>query len=264
MTKTTLRRLLTLSISALALTSACAEVPAGIAAELLKQLRQDAPEVRDCKPKRGLPFTAQEIFLSTEGSPQYLLTSTSDCMCGQVNCSEWVYRRGPQKWELLLETQGYLFTVRPTVHNGYRDVETQSRDNAVRVDTLRYQFDGHVYKIASAPKSEAQAAAADRTQRVRFAPGMSSIQLQGSVTPHDTQSWNVGARKAQTLRLSLVDHDNAGIGFTVLGPRGFNGRALTTSRKRWEGTLPATGTYMILVDAPREGRANYTLGVEVR
>ena len=259
-----LRYLLAFWVIALTFACACAAVPTGTAEELLKQLRQDVPDVRECEPKRGLPFTVQEVHLGAEGGPQYLLTSTGDCMCGQVNCSEWVYRRGPQKWELILETQGYSFTTRATVHHGYRDVETRSRDSAARVDTLGYVFDGHVYRAAAAPPPVVQAAGTGRTRRVQFLPGTSSIQLQGRVSPHDTQSWTIGARKAQTLRIRLVDPENSGIGFTVLGPPGLNERPLTASTRRWEGTLPETGTYTVLVNAPPRGLSAYTLSIDVR
>ena len=264
MTGPALRHWLAFPIGAFAFTWACAAVPPGVPAELLKQLRQDVPDVRDCEPQHDLPFRVDEVFLGAEGRPQYLLTSTSSCMCGQVNCSEWVYRRGPQKWELLLETQGFLFTVRPTAHNGYRDVETRSRDNAARVDTLRYVFDGQVYRAADAPRPSVRAVGAGTTRRVQFVPGTSSIQLQGRVSSHDPQNWTLGARKAQTLRVSLVDPGNPGIGFTVLGPASLNGRPLTASTTRWEGALPETGTYTIVVESSPDGPAAYTLGIEVR
>lgn len=264
MAQPTLRHLLAFSIIASAFTCARAALPAGTADELLKQLRKDVPDVLDCEPEHGLPFTVQEIQLAAEGSPQYLLTSTHDCMCGQVNCSEWVYRRGPQKWELILETQGYLFKPRAAAHHGYRDVETRSRDNAVRVDTLVYVFDGHVYRPAGARKSDAQAGAIGRTHSVRFAAGTSSIQLQGSASLDDTERWRLGARKAQTLRLVLVDHENAGIGFTLLGPPGFIAQTRTASGSGWEITLPVSGTYTVLVDSQRKGSATYTLSIYVR
>lgn len=247
-----------------AFTCACAAIPTGAAEELLKQLRQDVPDIRDCEPEHGLPFNARQIDLSAEGSPQYLLTATGNCMCGQVNCSQWVYRRGPQKWELLLETQGYSFTTGAAAHHGYRDVETRSRDNAARVDILRYIFDGRVYQAAPARQSEGRSGGSGRTRKVQFSVGTSSIQLQGRVSPHDTESWTLRARRAQTMRLSLIDRDNSGITFTVLRPPGSDGRALMASTTRWEGTLPKTGTYTVLVDAPREGLAIYTLSIELR
>lgn len=259
-----LRPLLAFCLITSTVTVACAPMPTGTAEELLKQLRQDVPDVRDCEPTHGLPFTARDIDLGPENGPQYLLTSTPDCMCGQVNCSEWLYRRGPQKWELILETQGYSFTTHPTLHHGYRDVETRSRDNAARIDTLRYIFDGHVYREAAAAPPVVQSAYAGRTQRVQFLPGTSSIRLQGTVSSHAPQRWTIGARKAQTLQIFLGDPENSGIGFTVLGPTGPNGRPLTASTKRWEGALPETGTYTVLVQATPHGLAAYTLSIAVR
>ncbi len=162
----TLRRLSVFVIVAFALTCARAAipsaVPSAIANELLQQLKKDVPDVLDCESQHGLPFDAQEIHLAVDGSPQYLLTSKSDCMCGQVNCSEWVYRRGPRQWELILETQGYRFNVRATVHHGYRDVETLSRDNAARVDILTYIFDGRMYRAAPTRQLDVSSGAAGR------------------------------------------------------------------------------------------------------
>jgi len=264
MTPLTLRHLFVFSIIACAFTCARATISTSIAAELLKQLRKDVPDVRDCEPEHGPPFTAEEIHLAVDGSLQYLLTSTGACMCGQVNCSEWVYRRGPKKWELILETQGYLFTTRAAIHHGYRDVETRSRDNAARVDILAYSFDGQVYRAAPARQGAVQSDATRRTHRVQFAPGTSSIQLQGSVSPDDAESWNISARKAQALRLSLADHENSGIRFKVFGPSGFSGQPLRISASRWEVTLIESGTYRIVVDSPHKRLAKYTLSVEIR
>ena len=258
-----LRPLLALWVVMLTVTGACAAIPAATAEELLKQLRQDVPDVRDCQPTRGLTFTAREIDLGPEAGPQYLLTSTPDCMCGQVNCSQWIYRRGPQKWELILDTQGYSFATRPTVHHRYRDVETRSRDNASRIDTLRYIFDGRVYRAAGTRPIVPDASAAT-TRRVQFLPGTSSIELQGTVSSRDPQRWTIGARKAQTLQVSLVGFDNSEVAFTVLGATGSNERALAATTKRWEGALPETGTYTILVEAPPHGLSTYRLSIAIR
>ena len=54
---------------------------------------------------------------------------------------------------------------------------------------------------------------------MQSAVGTTSNQLQGRVSPDDTERWTLRAKKAQTMRLSLVDHDNAGIAFTVHRPR---------------------------------------------
>ena len=264
MTMPILKPLLAFWVVTLTFTGACAAMPTGTAEKLLKQLTQNVPVVRDCEPTHGLPFTAREIDLGPESGPQYLLTSTPDCMCGQVNCSEWLYRRGPQRWELILETQGYSFTTRPKVHHRYRDVETRSRHNVARIDTLRYIFDGHVYRAAAAAPPVVQAAGAGRTHRVQFLPGTSSIQVQGTVSSHDPQRWTIGARKAQTLQISLGDPENSGIAFTVLGPTGLNGQPLTAFTKRWDGALPETGTYTVLLEAPPHGLAAYTLSIAVR
>jgi len=247
-----------------AMNCACAAMPKSVDGELLKQLRQDVPDIRDCAPEQARPFIARKIDLSADDSQQYLLTATGNCMCGQVNCSQWVYRRGAQKWELLLETQGYSFTTGAAAHHGYRDVETRSRDNAVRVDILRYSFDGRVYQAAPARQSLGRAGGSGRSREVLFSVGTIAIRLQGRVSPDEAESWTLRAKKTQTMRLSLVDHDNAGITFTVRRPPGSDGKALAASAGRWEGTLPATGTYTVVVDAPRKGRGTYTLSMEVR
>ena len=107
-----------------------------------------------------------------------------------------------------------------------------------------------------------------RTERVQFARGTSSATLRGNVHGYDSVDYVVGARRGQTLTVSMRT-TNASAYFNVLPSGGDTALDGAANVVNWRGALPANGDYVVRVylmrnAARRDEHANYTLTVGVR
>lgn len=118
----------------------------------------------------------------------------------------------------------------------------------------------------------ALAGAADKvtTTPVQFAKGTSSATLRGTVAGYDTVRYTVGARAGQTMTVTLAGSANASFNVYAPGVVPGQGEALgsTDEKRRWTGTLPASGTYVVQVyqmraQARRGEKAPHTLTVAI-
>lgn len=116
------------------------------------------------------------------------------------------------------------------------------------------------------------AGAADKvtTTPVQFAKGTSSATLRGTVAGYDTVRYTVGARAGQTMTVTLAGSANANFNVYAPGVVAGQGEALggTDETRRWTGTLPASGTYVVQVyqmraQARRGEKAPHTLTVAI-
>lgn len=240
-------------------------VPKTVMQALAKQLRVDSPAMRDCEVKSEFNFYARAVDLNGDKQPEYLLTSVGGCECGQVNCSQWVYRANDRSFELLLAGEGYTLDTGSKSHGGYRDLSTTSRDNAVIVDHVSYEYDGHVYKRASSTIENLDTHETKPTERrIQFARGASSATLNGSASLSFPDSWTFVAKRGQIVTLALTRTSGAATVLTLVGPGTDGGRVIVDAKTKWSDKLPLDGSYTILVDSRGEGRATYALTVGIR
>lgn len=93
------------------------------------------------------------------------------------------------------------------------------------------------------------AAAEDiRRERVRFAPGKTSIVIEGRIAGYDTVDYVLGARQGQSMNVSMASNNGATY-FNILAPGEtevafFNG---SVSQNQYEGVLPKTGDHRVRV-----------------
>lgn len=242
-----------------------ATVPKAVMKQLAQQLHKDSPAMRDCESKSEFNFSARAVDLNGDKQPEYFLTSISACECGQVNCSQWVYRANDKSFDLLLEGEGYVLALGDNSHNGYRDLNTTSRGNAVIVDHVSYAFDGRTYKRASSTIENLDTHETKPTeQRIQFARGASAATVSGSASPGFPDSWTFVAKRGQTLSLALEKNGGVAATFSVIGPSADGDHVIADLQSKWNGALPADGRYTILVDAKSDGRAKYSLTVGIR
>ena len=120
------------------------------------------------------------------------------------------------------------------------------------------------------------ARAADTVQPIRFARGASSAEVSGAVIRGERALYSVAARAGQhmSLRLSAVE-DNAAVqiyepgaklerskdGLEVAG-KALPGAGEGDDATRWAGTLPETGTYLLVI-GPTRGNATYHLTIAI-
>ncbi|MEP6834689.1 MAG: hypothetical protein ABJB74_14940 [Gemmatimonas sp.] len=234
---------------------------------LAKQLHADSPAMRECTTKSEFNFYARAVDLNGDKQPEYLLTSANACECGQVNCSQWVYRTRDAKLELLLQAEGYVLSETKSSHNGYRDLTATARDNAAIVDHVAYAYTGKRYARTGSTIENLETHEIKPTQQpIRFTRGASSATVTGSADLAFPDSWTFDARSGQTLTLNLQRTSGTPATFTIVGPGGTDGgaRVVADLQVSWSGQLPADGQYTILVDAKGDGRAKYALTVGIK
>lgn len=245
---------------------ACAQanVPRSVMQGLAKQLDADSPAIRDCDAKAEFKFSARALELNGDKQPEYVLTSINACECGQVNCSQWVYRTIDKGYELLLEGNGYTLAPTAGSHGGYRDIKTTSRGNAVIVDHVSYAFTGKRYEQVSSTIENLDTHESKATERrIQFAKGASSATVNGSASLGFPDSWAFVAKRGQTLTLALTRTNGVSTSFTLIGPDVGGGRVIADSQSQFSNPLPLDGRYIILVDSRGDGRATYTLTVGI-
>ena len=111
---------------------------------------------------------------------------------------------------------------------------------------------------------------------IRFAAGTSSGHVEGGVIRAERDVYSVGARAGQTMTVTISSLENNAV-FQIYEPGttvsrdadrmvDVSGTALAGEDKdimRWSGTLPKSGTYLIVVGGTR-GNASYKMDVGIR
>ncbi len=116
-----------------------------------------------------------------------------------------------------------------------------------------------------------------RTEQVRFGAGKTGTTIEGRITGYDSVSYTLGAEAGQTMRV-VLDPSNLATYFNVYAPgSGPGDEALANSEmigplvpelNRFEGRLPASGTYTVSVymmraAARRNEVSDYTLDISI-
>ena len=118
---------------------------------------------------------------------------------------------------------------------------------------------------------------AEAIEPIRFARGESSATVRGAVIRGERALYSFAARAGQRLSLSLkATEDNAAFQVYAPGARpeirdailevagdALPGAAEGDDAARWTGTLPHSGSYLLVVGATR-GNAEYELTVTIR
>ncbi len=96
------------------------------------------------------------------------------------------------------------------------------------------------------------------TERIQFAPGETSATLSNTVARDVSNTYLLRATLNQTLSVNLTSTQNDAV-FRVVAP---DGTTLVQETTNWQGTLPASGDYRVIVRSQRGG-ASYTLNVSI-
>jgi hypothetical protein len=252
--------LLTLPALALLAPSALAEepVPAAVRAAIEKQLRQDDAEARDCD--RGtLKLDISPIALDEAHSPAYEVRAGGSCLCGAVNCPEWVYRRDSERFVLLLKDSGFGLEAASESHHGWRDVIVSGHSSALVSFHNHHQFDGRRYRLVEATVENMDTGETKPAQRpIRFAHGASSAEYRGKITRGFPDTYTVRARAGQTMAVRITGQAQ----LSLMQRTG--GSLLADATDHFEGKLPADGEYWLTVDSSGEEPSEYRMTVEIR
>lgn len=102
-------------------------------------------------------------------------------------------------------------------------------------------------------------------KRITFQHGKSSAVVESSIVRGDQDKYLIGARAKQTMIVFIGSLEDNAV-FTIVDKT--TGKALKGAEegndiKRWTGTLPSTGDYVITVGATR-GNTEYIMKVEIQ
>ena len=101
-------------------------------------------------------------------------------------------------------------------------------------------------------------------KRLKFAKGRSATTVSGAVIRGDQDTYIIGARKGQTMRVKITSLEKN----AVFDVKDANGNYLQDAGEsddapNWTGDLPSTGDYEITVSGTR-GNATYKLTVSIK
>ncbi|MEO8512313.1 MAG: hypothetical protein ABI543_02010 [Ignavibacteria bacterium] len=99
-------------------------------------------------------------------------------------------------------------------------------------------------------------------KRIKFKKGESSATIEGAVIRGENDTYLVGADKNQYTVISIMSIENNAVFQVIDRNTGYylDGAGELDDAMRWEGRLPSSGDYQIIVGGTR-GNAEYTLKV---
>jgi hypothetical protein len=105
--------------------------------------------------------------------------------------------------------------------------------------------------------------------RIRFAPGKSSTVVSGKISSGDEKTYLVGARAGQTMHVEITEGGaNNDVVLYIIAPNGSYpmGKAGETPEYDafWNGKLPQSGDYKIVLGAIESKNVNFKMSVEIR
>lgn len=104
------------------------------------------------------------------------------------------------------------------------------------------------------------------TKPIRFAPGASSGTVSGAVVRGERDVYTLAARKGQHMEVRVTSPEDNAV-FQILAPgkdqKALQGAGDGDDARTWNGPLPSSGTYRIVVGGTR-GNATYKMTVTIR
>lgn len=99
-------------------------------------------------------------------------------------------------------------------------------------------------------------------KRIKFKKGENSATIEGAVIRGESDSYLIGANRDQYMVVSIMSIENNAIFWIVDRETGYylSGAGEYDDAMRWEGYLPSSGDYKIIVGGTR-GNTEYTLKV---
>ncbi len=136
--------------------------------------------------------------------------------------------------------------------------------------TVRYRLVGRTLRqVGKAVHRPLEPESKPTVQRIEFAPGRNSATIEGTLEPYKRAEYLLRASKGQKLDVKLVEGvRGASAEMIVIDGEGTLVGAETRYGNQWQGLLPATGEYKILVEnkanTSQSPASRYTLEVSIR
>ncbi len=97
------------------------------------------------------------------------------------------------------------------------------------------------------------------TRRIQFEPGTTSAVIEDALARGNRNIYLLGAREGQIMKVEITSTENNAV-FDFSDP---DGEVLLQESFSWQGVLPATGDYKLIIGGMR-GNVNYRLEVIIK
>jgi hypothetical protein len=182
--------------------NASSQVTRGVRNEIFRQLMASYPEMRECvRSDAGGEDAARErlsvtpLDLNKDGRPEFEVELGGPCVCGEHNCSIWIFRKAGDEYDQIFEGDGFGLTALKTSTNGYKDLRIGAHDSAAVEARTYYKFNGRVYsEFRSELVNHETGERKPAQRRVRFATGSSSATVRGKASLGFPDIYRVRAR----------------------------------------------------------------------
>jgi len=105
---------------------------------------------------------------------------------------------------------------------------------------------------------------AQETKRVKFAKGKSTATVKGAVLRDETITYLVNASKGQRMNVVITSIEkNASFWIQTASDEFLPGAGETDDAMKWNGILPGSGDYKIVV-GPTRGNATYKMTISIK
>ncbi|HEX8267535.1 MAG TPA: hypothetical protein VF596_19195 [Pyrinomonadaceae bacterium] len=123
--------------------------------------------------------------------------------------------------------------------------------------------------IDDATEIQTKSKTASGGDRIRFAPGKSSTVVSGKISSGDEKTYLVGARAGQTMHVEITEGGaNNDVVLYIIAPNGSYPMGKSGESPEydafWNGKLPQSGDYKIVLGAIESKNVNFKMSVEIR
>jgi len=194
------------------------------------------------------------------GDPVVLAEVHASCICGAQNCPFYAIRITPRGPRVLFQTYG--IGARLVRRGGsLPDVVVGEHDSVAVIDETRYAYRDGTYAIASSERVRADTGARKPDSvAVRFAAGASSAPLRGRVSTGWYDAYTFAAERGQRVTIAGM-RTTAPVTVTLFGPHDGDVHPLHAGTAF---VLPASGRYLIHVDAENDADTAYALTLAIK
>jgi hypothetical protein len=237
-------------------------LPAGVRAALAAD-----QDVRNCEQFEKLSLDAliaKDLTVGTvrltRGLTVYRVDAHGQCFCGNINCMTFAFAdsKGDGSYREVVSATNEEATFEP---DGTLVVEAHSSASTRGRST--YRFDGATYAAVKQEMVYLPTRAVKPLESpIRFAYGASSATVHSTVYGDFGDTFVFDAAKGQTAALSFALRSGS-LGYVTVSQHGASTSLAEIHGTTWQGTLPASGRYEIVVVGSGEKPTSYAMTIAI-
>jgi hypothetical protein len=210
---------------------------------------------------RDAANTATIIGLGRAGGDEIVLAEVqAPCLCRNASCPYYVLRIGTRATRLLYSTFAFAAHIEPAAP--LPDLVFAEHDTVAVIGERTAAYRGGVYADVSSARVRVDTGARKPDEvPVRFAPGSSARTLRGTASTGWYDSYAFAARAGQRLTLDAAG-GTRNLNLILYGP-GSGGKLIPMTLDE-PITVPASGTYHLLVEVESDADRAYSVRLRIR